>query len=156
MSFHECVVDVGTQGVQWRTAFLEHLATSHFGTIEAAADLYLNTLGACAHGRCNGHLDGTAVGYLTFNLACDVGCYDLGVHLGAFHLEDIDLHVLVCNFLKLFLEFFYFAATLADDQTGARCAHCNGYELEGAFDDNAGYRAFGQADVEVAAKARVF
>jgi len=84
VSLYESVVDVGAEGVEGCTAFLEHLAAGHFGSVETAADLNLDAFGTGTHGACHGHLDCTAVSNLAFDLARDVGSHNLGVKLGAF------------------------------------------------------------------------
>ena len=116
---YESVVDVGTEGVEGSTAFLEHLGASHFSAVETAGYLNLDALGTCTHCSGNCHLYGTAVGDLAFDLTGDVGGNDLGVELRAFYLVDVDLYILVSDFLELFLQLVDLLAALADDEAGA-------------------------------------
>ena len=138
VSLNQCVVDVGTQGVERCTAFLEHFGAGHFGAVQTARNLNLDTLGTRAHCCSHGHLHGTAVSHLAFDLAGDVACHNLGVEFGTLHLEDVDLNILVGDFLEFFLELVNLSATLADDHAGTRCAHGDGDEFECTLDNDAG------------------
>ena len=122
--------------MQRSTAFLEHLGTCDFSTVETAADLHLDALGAHAHGGGDSHLHGTAVSHLALDLTGKVGGHELGVEFGTLDLVDIDLHFLVGDLLKFLLQSFHLFALLADDDTGARCADGHGHHLERALDDD--------------------
>ena len=80
----------------------------------------------------------TAVGNLPFNLAGDCRGYNLCIQLGALYLKNIDLNILVCDLLELFLEFLNLRAALADDKARTRCAYCDCDELKGALNYDTG------------------
>ena len=137
MSGNQCVVDVGTEGVQRSATFLEHLAAAHFGTVQATLDLDLDALGTHAHCAGDSHLNGTAIGDLALDLVSDVSSYELGVEFGTLHLMDVDLNVLVSELDELLLEDLNLSTLLADDDTGAGGADGDGDELERALNDDA-------------------
>ena len=101
------------------------------------SDLNLDALGTCAHGGCDSHLDGTAVGDLALDLAGDVRGHNLGIELRALHLIHVNLYLLVGDLLELFLELVDILAALADDEAGARGADGDGDEFHCALDDDA-------------------
>ncbi len=151
VSLCQCVVDVGTDGVERRTSFLEHLAASHFGAADAAGDLDLDALGAHAHRRSDGHLDGTTIRHTAFELAGDVVGHDVGVNLGTLHLEDVDLDVLVADLLELFLQFVDLLAAFADDDTRTGGVDGDGDEFERTLDDDLRQGSFRQTGVQILA-----
>ena len=133
------------------TAFLEHLAACHFSTADAAADLDLDALGAHAHGGGDGHLDGAAVAHAAFDLTGDAVSDDGGIDLGALHLEDVDLDILLGDLLQLFLQLVDLLAALADDDTRTGSVDGDGDELQGALDDDAGEAGLREAASQVLA-----
>lgn len=156
VGFYKCVVDVGTKGVEGCTAFLEHFGASHFSAVETAGNLHLDAFCACTHcgGYCHFHC--ATVSDFAFDLTGDGGGHDLCVEFGAFYFEYVDLDVFVGDLAKFFFEFLNVLAGFADDESGARGAHCDGDELECALDYHAAYRAFCEANVEVFAEFGVF
>ena len=149
MSLCQGVVDIGTESMERRTAFLEHLAAGHFSTTDAAGDLNLDTLGAHAHGRSDGHLDGAAIRHAAFELTGDVVGHDVGIHFRTLHLEDVDLDILVADVLELFFQLVNFLAAFADDDTRTGGVDGDGDELERALDDDLRQGSFRQAGVQV-------
>ena len=111
--------------------------------------LDLDTLGTHAHGRRYGRLHGAAERYAALQLAGDVLADDHGIHLGALHLEDVDLDLLAGELLQLFLQFVDLLAALADDDTGACGRDGNGDELQRPFYDNLRDTCLGQTGVQV-------
>ena len=101
------------------------------------------------HCIADGHLDGATISDFTLHLASDALCNDCSIEVGLLHFEDINLNVLVGDFLEFFLELVNFLTTLTDDNTGARGADCDGDELRGTFDDDACHAGLGQTSVEV-------
>ena len=100
------------------TTFLEHLAARHFSTVKTAADLNLDAFGTAAHCSCDCHLHCTTVGDFAFDLASDVGCYDLSIEFGTLYLEDVDLNILVGDLHELFLQLVDILSALTDDESG--------------------------------------
>ena len=135
-----------------RAAFLEHLRTRDFSAVETAGNLHLHALGACTHRGGDGHLDGAAVSHLAFDLAGDARGNNLRVQLGTLYLIDIDLDILVRDFLELFLQFLHFLTARADDEARTGGAYCDGDELECALDDNTRDAALCEAHVQIFAK----
>src|SRR5438552_3901643 len=45
-----CVVDIHTQGMQWRTTLFYFFGTGNFSTAQTTADLYFDTFGT--HAQC--------------------------------------------------------------------------------------------------------
>ena len=127
-----------------RTAFLEHLAASHFGATDAAADLDLDALGTYAHRSGDSHLDGAAIGHAAFDLTGDGVCHDIGIGLRTLYLVDVDLDILLGHLLQLFFELIDLLTALADDNTRTGCLNGHGDELQGALDHNLGKAGLGQ------------
>ena len=134
----QSVVDVSTECVQRSTAFLEHLAASHFGATDAAADLDLDAFGTNPHSGSDGHLDSPAVGNTTLDLTGDAVSDDVGVNLRPLDLEDVDLDILLCDLLELFLELVNLLSTLTDDETGPCGVDSHGDELKSPLNDDLG------------------
>ena len=80
----------------------------------------------------------------------------VGVELRLLHLEDIDLDLLVVEFLQLFLQFVDILSALTDDDTRTSRADGDGDELERALDDDARHACISQALVEILADFLVF
>jgi len=134
----KCIVDVCTEGVERSTSLLEHFGASHLGAAYTAADLNLDTLGTHSHSGSDGHLDGTAVRHAALDLTGDAVCYDVGVNFGSLDFEDVDLNILLGDFLELFLELVNLLATFADDYTRTGGVDGDGDEFEGTLDDDPG------------------
>ena len=66
------------------------------------------------------------------------------VNLRPLDLEDVDLNVLLGDFLKLFLEFVNLGPALTDDESRPCGVNGHGDELEGSFDDNLGEAGLGK------------
>ena len=135
--------------MQRNTTFLDGFAAGHFGAAYTAGNLDLDTLGTHAHGRCYGRLHGAAERYAALQLAGDVLADDHGIHLGALHLEDVDLDLLAGELLQLFLQFVDLLAALADDDT--RTSGGNGHrdQLQRTLDDDLRDACLGQTDIQV-------
>ena len=151
MCGNECIVDVGTQGVQGGTALLEHLAAAHLGTVQTALDLDLDALCTHAHRAGDSHLDGTAIGDLALDLMSDVSGHELCVEFGALNLVNVDLNVLVGEFDEFLLEGLNVGTLLTDDDTGACGADGDGHQLERALDNDACDTSLGKTLVEILA-----
>ena len=143
------VVNVGTEGVQGGAAFLEVLATGNLGATDTATDGDLDAFGTGTHGRSDGVLDGAAVLDTAFNLLGDVLGHEDGVHLGAFHLADVNLDILASELLELFAEFVDLRAGTTDNQTRTGCIDRHGQKFQGALDINLRDTGFGETGVEV-------
>ena len=113
------VVNISTESVQRRTAFLEHFLTCHFCTVQTSANLNLDTFSTSVHCIGNSHLDSTTVSNLAFYLTGDALTYDVCIQIRLLHFEDVNLNILVSNLLELFLELVNFLTTLADDYARA-------------------------------------
>ena len=135
--------------MQRDTSLLVGFAAGHLGAAHTAGYLYLDALGSHTHGRCDSGLHGTAVRYAAFELAGDVVGDNHRIHLRTLHLEDVYLHLLAGEFLKLFFQLVNFLAALADDDTGACGRDGNGDELQRPFYDNLRDTCLGQTGVQV-------
>ncbi|EJX08303.1 folylpolyglutamate synthase [gut metagenome] len=142
--------------MQRSTSFLEHLLTSHFCTIQTAADLNLDTFSAHTHCICDSHLDSTTISNLTLNLASDTLTNDISIEVGLLHFEDIDLNILIRDFLQFFLKLIYFLATLTDDKTRTRSADSDRDELRSTFDYDTGNTGLCQTCIEILTDLAIF
>jgi hypothetical protein len=124
--------------VQRGTAFLEHLAASHLGATDAAADLDLDAFGTDPHSGGDSHFDSPAVRDASLDLTSDAVSHDMGVNLRPLDLEDVDLDIFLGDFLELFLELVNLLSTLTDDESGPCGVDSHGYELEGPLNDDLG------------------
>ena len=61
IGYGQSIVDVGTECMEGRTAFLEHLVACHLGSADASAELHLDAFCADPHSIGNRHLDGPAI-----------------------------------------------------------------------------------------------
>ena len=102
-----------------------------------------------AHGVSHSHLDSTAVSNLTLYLASDVVGYDVCIELRLLNFENINLNLLVVEFLQLFLELVDILTTLTNDQTRTGCADGDGNQLQCALDDNLRDAGLSQALVQI-------
>lgn len=139
-----------------RAALLEHLRTSHLGAVKTTADLNLDTLGAHAHCRCDCHLHRATVSHLVFDLASDVGRYDLSVEFRTLDLVDVDLNLLVGELLELLLKSVDILAALADDKARTRGGDRYGCHLERALDDDSRHACLRKTSAEILTDFRVF
>ncbi len=143
------IVDVGTEGVQRSAAFFEVLAAGDFGTTDTTGDGNLDTLGTRTHGGGDGVLDGTTILDAAFDLFGDVLSHEDGVHLGAFHLADVDLYILAGEFLKLFTQFVNLGTSTSDNKTRTGGVDGDGEQLEGTLDVNLRDASLGETGVEI-------
>ena len=142
--------------MQRRTSLLVHLRAGYLGSVQTATNLHLDALGTSAHSVLDGHLDGTAICNLALNLTSQVVAHDVCVQVRALHLEDVDLNVLVEDFLQLFLQLVNILSALADDDTGPGSADGDGDKSVCALDDDTRDTGLGQTLHEILAYLLVF
>ena len=133
MSFYQCIVNIGTQCMKGGSTFFVHFGTSHLSSVQTTRYLHFDTFGSHSHSRCDSHFDSTTVSYLAFDLTSDITSYYFGIKLGAFYFVDIDLYVLIGNFLQFFFEFVYLLATFTDNKSRTSGTHGNGYQFQRTF-----------------------
>ena len=145
----ESIVDIGTEGVEGSAALFVMLGARHFSATDTARDGDLDTIGADAHGGRDSVLDGAAILYAAFNLLGDVLRHEDGVEFGAFHLGDVDLDVLVGEFLELFFEFVDLGASLTDDKARTGGVDGDRQKLKGSLDVDFGDASLSETDIEI-------
>ena len=143
------IVDVGTEGVQRGTTLFEVLATCDFSTADTAGDGDLDTLGTGTHRGSDGVLDGATILDTAFNLFGNVLSNEDGIHLGAFHLADVDLHILASELLELLAEFVDLRTGTSDNQTRTGGVDGHGEQLERTLDVNLRDASLGETGVEI-------
>ena len=142
-------VDVGTESVEWRAAFLEHLLASHLSAIKTTRDLDFDTLSLAAHGLSDSHLDGTAISDTAFELTGDAVGDDCCIEIGALNLADFDLDLLQSELAQLLLKFVDLLTALANDDTRFCRENADGEHLESALDDDTRNARLAETFVEV-------
>ena len=143
------IIDIGTQGVKRSTTLFEVLATSDFGTTDTTGDGDLDTFGTSTHRGSDGVLDGAAVLDTAFNLFGNVLGNENGIHLGAFHLADVDLHILASELLELLTQFVNLGTRTTDNQTRTSRVNRDGEQLKSTLNVNLGDASLGKTGVEI-------
>ena len=119
------------------TSFLKHFLTCHFGTIQAASYLNLDTFSSCTHSAGNSHLDSASVSNLTLYLASDVCSNNSCIEFWFLNLKYIDLNLLFIEFLQLFFQFVNILSTFTNDNTRTGCTDSDGDEFQCTLNDDA-------------------
>ena len=126
LCFRDRIIDIRTKCMQRDPAFFILFRTGHISTCQPARNFHFDTLGTYTHRRSNCLLHRTLIGNTSFDLLGDRFTYQLGVKLRAFDLENVDLNILVGDFLQLFLDLIYFATTFTDYNAGTGCVDRKG------------------------------
>lgn len=149
MSLGVGIIDIGTERMERSATLFKVLAAGNLGAANTAGDGDLDTLGTGTHGGGDGVLDGAAILDAAFNLLGDVLGHEDGVHLGALHLADVNLHILAGKLLELFAEFVNLRAGTTDDETRTGGVDGDGEQLQGTLNVNLGDASLGKAGVEI-------
>ena len=91
-----------------------------------------------------------------FDLTGDALSDELGIQFRTLDLENVDLHLLPCQFLQFFAKLVHFLAAFADDDTGAGRLHCNRDQLERALNDDVGNACLAQTGQQVLTDLLIF
>ena len=133
------IVDIGTQRMQWHTAFAIPLGTRNFDSIQAARTHNLDALCAQTHGVLHGALHGTAEHDALFQLRGDAFRYQLRIHFRLAHFLDVQCHIGQSHTLaQLGAQRFDIFAFLADHHARTRGINRNLGILRRTLNDNLG------------------
>ena len=149
MSLGIGIVDVGAERVKRSTTLFEVLAAGNLGATDTASDGDFDTLGTGTQGGGDGILDGTTILDTAFNLLGDVLSYEDSIHLGAFHLADVNLDILSGKFLELLAQFVDLGTGTSDDETRTGGVDGDGEQLQGTLNVNFGDTSLGKTGVEI-------
>ena len=138
------------------TAFFVHLFACHFSTIQTTGNLNLDTFSTHTHGRSDSLLNGTTISNLTFELTSNLRTYDDCIQLRTLHLVDVDLNILLDDFLKFLFQFVNFLSTLTDNETGASSADSNSYKFKSTFNNDTGDTSVGKTGIQILSDFAIF
>ena len=155
-SLRMTIVNIGTECVQWSTAFLIHLRTSDFRTVQTTGNENFYTLGTHAHRVCDSEFDSTAVSHFTLDFARYVMCDNHSIKIRAFHLEDVYLNILVSDFFQLLLQLINILPSFTDNHTRTGSADGNSNKFQRTFNYDSRKTGIGKTDIEIFPDLTVF
>ena len=137
--------------MQRGTTLFVHLLASHLGTVQTARYLHFDTLSAHTHGALDSHLHCTTICNLTLELTSNLVSNDRCIQFRTFNLEDVDLYILLGDFLQFLFQFVNFLSTLSDDITGASGADSYSYKFQSSLYDDTRNTSLCQTGIQVLA-----
>mmetsp|Transcript_22420 Transcript_22420/g.36113 ORF Transcript_22420/g.36113 Transcript_22420/m.36113 type:complete len:211 (-) Transcript_22420:1686-2318(-) len=113
--FHVCVIDVGTQCVQWHATFTIPFGTCDLSTTQTTCNVHPDTQGAHAHCVLNGTFHCAAERHTALQLLSDGLANQRRVEFRLAYFNDVEVQLAVCQVRQLLAQTFDVCTFLADD-----------------------------------------
>jgi hypothetical protein len=130
------VIYIGTQGVQRRTSFFEVFRTCYFRSAYTSGDGDLNAFRSCPYGVGYCRLDNFAVKHTSFYLPRNLLRYQDRIQFGSLNFRNIDLNILLGDFLQFFFQLIHLGTQRSDDHARTSRIDCYCNQFQRSFNVN--------------------